>query len=395
MRLVKALRRGFATLVVASSLIDASCVDERPAAAALVADDCPATLRLPRSPRIVQVNDDGSLLRGPDCASANCLAGVEGAWAYRDDAASHLVIGTGAAARTLELPSRPRSSLAAQHTLTGFVIGRGVAGIDRGADIEIVSATLSQRVPMPPLADGEALRFLLPVDGGLDGITLHPGNPSRRLTILPHRSTPPSEHAVVIADEQGVRVGWFLPATGQRRSSIVTSSGTLLPLARELDAASGASARGGSYLVTDQDQRAWLVSSTGATVATLPGNAQVEAWQGQLYVVDVNPPGGVFVLDAQGLTPLLPHAAGLDISGAPLPVGARVERFEALTHAGRVLLVERVRTRACTVDERLVLIDLPARRALTIASGDVLRLHPTFAGDRFRFVEADVALTVP
>src|SRR5687767_8948770 len=104
MRLVKALRRRIVvacavTLTIFVGATPGGCVegcDDDDAAAqvrAPSANDCEPALRLPVSPRIMEVLDDGSVQAGPPCATANCLAGDRGAWGFRDDVSTKIEVG--------------------------------------------------------------------------------------------------------------------------------------------------------------------------------------------------------------------------------------------------------------------------------------------------------------
>jgi hypothetical protein len=388
----KTLHCGLLALVAWTQL---SCVDERPAPV-VTAADCEPTLRLPMSPRIVAVREDGSLLVGPACATANCLAGAPAAWGYRgDDDTIHVVVGQ----RALQLPpaagDAPPSRLAAQNAVRGFVIGRGIAVIDRGAELEIVLPESSVRVPAPPLAGDEEIRSAWHIDDGV-GLWIpnaRPSqdfNPGRAIQVIPMKTPRPPKGRSRILDLDHHFVGQLVPGDP---GSVLLTSGSTVRLSMAIPPLVSHARMVLDRFVVSLRNKSFIVGQDGAVIASLPLGAWVEAHAGVLYVVDKE--ASVFRVGERALTPWMVRAPGHDVAGMPLPDGSRVERTTMSMHDGRALVIERVRLRTCTVEDRVALVDIASKAARTLAGGDVVRLHPTFAGDRFRFVEADASYGTP
>jgi hypothetical protein len=415
MRLVKALRR---RIVGALAVCVASCVGAMPvgciegcdddddsasADATLTAADCAPTLRLPVSPRIVEVLDDGSLRQGPPCASANCLAGNRGAWGFRDATSTKIEVG----AQHIELPALAEGSTpsryAAQHALRGFVLGKNIAVIDRGDEVEVVTATGSQRLPAPTLGDGERVLGAWRGDDRTFVWTRGSkrGTRGRAISLEPPKREKPAPDASAIWDAHDVHVGWLLPSVARagtgagagaegKPAAIQRNDGVVLPLAMEVPPrTAGARLIGNRYVLT-VDKKKYVLGADGALLVELPKDFDVATHDDVLYAVDPRAPGGFHLIAAGGLVPHVVPAPGHDLGGA-LPAGAVALRVEIAVEENRALVASRVQLATCTFEDRLVLVDLRAQSARTIATGDVMRMHPTYAGDRFRYVEADAS----
>lgn len=403
MQLVKALRRrivvafAMALTTLVGAMPNLSCVegcsDDDDSLQALTAADCAPTLRLPVSPRIMEVLDDGSVRAGPPCATANCLAGERGAWGFRDDVSTKIEVG----AQRIELPLPTQGSApsryAAQHALRGFVVGEDIAIIDRGAEIEVITPTDTQRLPAPTLAEGERALYARR-DG--DGRTFLWARPSKRgtrgrvIALQPLTRVKPSDEATSIWGPRDAHVGWLLPSLDGTPASIQLDDGVALPLAMEVPAGASSAKLIGSRFVLTADKRKFVLSREGAIIAELPRDFDVVSRDDVIYAIDSRAPGGLHIVGDNGLEPLLVPRAGHDFAGA-LPAGAITQRVEIAYEAGRALVSSRILLATCTSEDRLTLVDLSTKSARTIATGDVMRMHPTFAGDRFRYVEADAS----
>lgn len=408
MRLVKALRRRIAVAraIAFVGLLPVGCVEDcgdddddgDDHGDALTAADCAPTLRLPVSPRIMEVLDDGSVHAGPPCASANCLAGAEGAWGFRDGTSTKIDVGAQHLELAAPIEGSARSRFAAQHAVRGFVVGRNVAVIDRGSELEIVTPDATRRVLAPTLRDGELVHAVWR-DHESGEVFLWARAPKRgargRVIALQAERTPPRLDAVAVGDERGAHVGWLLPSRNGEPAVVVRNSSggrdDVVTLAVDAPAdISSAQLLAGRFVVRVA-KRGFVLAADGSLVVELPSGFEVTAHNNVLYAINERAPGGFHLVGAHGLEPLLVPRARTDLAGAPLPAGAQVERVEIAMAGTRALVVERVRLSTCTVEDKLVLVDLQTKTARTLASGDVVRLHPMLAGDRFRFVEADAS----
>lgn len=435
MRLVKAfawVTPSFVALFSSLLLTGGACDDEKPAP--LSAADCEPTLRLPTAPVIMEVHRDGSVHAGPSCATANCLAGTQGTWGYKD-AASTITIEIGS--RTIRLPppdpSAPPSRFAAQHALRGFVIGAHVALIDRGDQIEVAMEDGSTTVPMIEFRAGEELGGAYRVDGGVLAWVRNAKRPAlgRTVTIVPPRRAPgsPSTSATessaasaasatagrpILEHEQVV--GWFYPSSSDSEPASFELTGPAvpsphisvttaqeraplpMPLPLSADGSWSASARFVSgRLLISANKRTWLVSRSGALITELAHGVTPSGHERNLFLIDSNLPGPRVqrVTDGDTIEPWIAPRPGHDLAGLAVPDGARTERLQVQPANNLALFIERRRLKTCTVEDRLFFLDLMRAEVRLLASDDVVRIHPTWAGDRFRFVQADATYESP
>lgn len=383
--------RRLAAIVVAG-VVAGGCLDDVPdlPAAALPAA-CPAVLRLPREPRIVALAPDGALEPGPPCASANCLVGTTRVVAWRDGD----VIRAEVHGRSLAVPARPASFFRAAPALPGVIVGGGLFVVDRGEGLEVHGAAAVPRsLPLPGPPPLEGGWFAGPFGAG-DGVGVVARRGREQRTVILTRPagapTPDAEPLPDDADRPGELSGWLLPGAP---AAFVDAEGKRFDAGVAIAPGTFVRGRRGVWLVPETDGT--LVVRRGQAPFRVPHPSFVELTAREILVVTPVPPGRLALLEGETLRTVVEGGPGRDLVG-PLPAGTTVARLElALRGPGphgrraeEVLVVERLKHVDCQVEDRLVLVDVPTRSARVLAGGDVVRLHPTWAGDRFRFVEAD------
>lgn len=322
---------------------------------------------------------DGEAVREGPCPSPMCLAGGRGV----------LVEALG--------PTTARVSIEGSAVEVPVPVGHVAIG-DRMAlaigerELRIVEASGVQVVDKPPLAPGEELgppRFFD------DGRLVAPRVREGRVVGLALLRTDPGR----VPDPRGeaARDAEYVTRAFYTRAHVERLDGTRVALPRPLSAeavAAGVTSTGVVVLSEPAGDVSLVVTSTGAVLEEGP-RCELNVFVTRDVVYRVKLPR-IDRLEGDRWVPVLDRERGMDLAGAPLPRGTTTERLRYTAHDGALLVVERLRTRAtCRAEDRLHLVDLATGAVKTLASGDRVRLHPTWAGDRFRYVEGDAVYTSP
>ncbi len=369
MRLVKA------ALVAACVLAAAAC-KEAPAQGRAAEVDCRFFSRRPGEPRVVSVAADGTLQPGPRCATANCLAGARGVFAFHEGEMLHAVVGD----RAVDVPVVPRSSLYATPSMGGISVADGLLAVDRGDEVELVfSDGRTARAPALRLRPGETAD--LHVAG--DGVVVEVG-PHHLVSLLP--PAPPAPDARALFTVEGAVTAWLSPP-GARPTMRIGLDGSRRPLGVDVPARGHAVDLGAGIFVVECTRHSLLVP--GRPPLEMSPQVYLRRFGDRIIGLDLAPPGALVEVVDGSLQRVMTAEPGTDFAGAPLPPGARVKRVRFAAHDDRILVVERIERAACGAQDRLLLLDPLRRTARVLADDDKMRMHPHWAGDRFRFVEAN------
>lgn len=91
-----------------------------------------------------------------------------------------------------------------------------------------------------------------------------------------------------------------------------------------------------------------------------------------------------------GSETLWERVPGRDLTGAPLPNGARVEQVKMSHWRTKLAFLERIRLQTCEVEDRVHLVEAGTTAFKTLRSGKGMRSHAVWGDGTLHVVEADV-----
>lgn len=399
-RLLRRVRtRALPLLLALGALPSLNCRQHSPQDQSADAQICTGVIRRPRDPELVTLQGHALSDERLSCfGSALCFDGGEEGEALPIARGEHRVRAGG-----LERLHRANDALRMDRNtrIPGLALSGGVVLLASAEGVELLDPTngTASRFPLPPLAPGERVKGALRVDDGYGYLVSREADPCRpaelrwlRRPALPE-GLPASARLVV---DDGALVGWLEPE----------GEGWTLVRPRAPSAAPGAAhperlrvpvraedappvGVAGALLYARLEERAVLFDDQGRSreLSLPPGRHLLKAGE-RFFLLDEDE--GLFRVTLSGDERVSSMKPGTDLAGAALPAGARRERVHVASDDERHLLfIERVRLPSCRAEDRVHLYDAEAGTWRTVATGDRVRIHPTFTPAGFRWVEGE------